>query len=654
MAVTFRYPTGASLYVRFDDADNTAVTLTEGVSLKTGVYSATDGAITSASLDAGTYSAGIHVGTAGLQNSSDALVGTIDQFFWTGSAEQTSEEYYGALKPTTAGRTLDVTATGEAGIDWANIGSPTTTQTLSGTTVKTATDVETDTVNIQSRLPAALVSGRMDSNVGAISGDSTAADTLESYTDGTTPMPVNVTHYGGSTGTFASGRPQVNTTLIEGTDATDALDARLTAYGALKPTVAGRTLDVTTTGEAGIDLANIGSPTTTVNLSGLTIKTATDVETDTADIQTRLPAALAGGYMMSDVIAISGDTAAADALELYVDGTNYLPVDVVKVDGLPDSGYDTIAAAGREALGTYNLDKVLFNSADGGDVHTTSVLGRMMSSTGLTGHTPATDSQAAHRARVDEVYTAVDHNRLVSTVIASLGSQTSFTLSAGSADDDAYNDQTIVIIDASTNAQRSVGVVDDYVGLTKTITLTSPPSFTIATADTVAILPTPPGTLAPTAAAIADAVWDEVATDHSTAGTTGDKLLDAAAGSGGGGTGGPIENTPVPDEFTWVVPARGSTNLAGTKTVYIQPTEKLLCAMDFTALLQPGDSLSTIVAVTEHAAQSVTLTDIGVCANLAKFWIEDADALASYRIECRVTTRFGLTLEGDGLCVVGD
>lgn len=38
------------------------------------------------------------------------------------------------LQPTTAGRTLDVTATGEAGIDWSNIGAPTTTVNLSGTT----------------------------------------------------------------------------------------------------------------------------------------------------------------------------------------------------------------------------------------------------------------------------------------------------------------------------------------------------------------------------------------------------------------------------------------------------------------------------------------------------------------------------------------
>lgn len=69
-----------------------------------------------------------------------------------------------SLRPTTAGRTLDVSAGGEAGIDWANIGSPTTTVNLSGTSVKTATDVETDTADIQSRLPAALTA---DGNIKA-------------------------------------------------------------------------------------------------------------------------------------------------------------------------------------------------------------------------------------------------------------------------------------------------------------------------------------------------------------------------------------------------------------------------------------------------------------------------------------------------------
>jgi hypothetical protein len=88
-----------------------------------------------------------------------------------------------ALKPTTAGRTLDVSAGGEAGLDWANIGSPTTVVGLSGTTVKTATDVETDTADIQSRLPAALVSGRIDASVGAMAANViTAAATAADFT----------------------------------------------------------------------------------------------------------------------------------------------------------------------------------------------------------------------------------------------------------------------------------------------------------------------------------------------------------------------------------------------------------------------------------------------------------------------------------------
>ena len=80
----------------------------------------------------------------------------------------------------------------------------------------------------------------------------------------------------------------------------------------LQPTTAGRTLDVSAGGEAGIDLANIGSPTTTVNLSGVTIKTATDVETDTQDIQSRIPAALVDGRMVANAQVVgdkSGYTA---------------------------------------------------------------------------------------------------------------------------------------------------------------------------------------------------------------------------------------------------------------------------------------------------------------------------------------------------------
>jgi hypothetical protein len=59
--------------------------------------------------------------------------------------------------------------------------------------------------------------GRIDVNIAAISTDSVAADNLESYCDGTTPIPANTTQFGGANGTFASGRPEVNTTHFSGT-----------------------------------------------------------------------------------------------------------------------------------------------------------------------------------------------------------------------------------------------------------------------------------------------------------------------------------------------------------------------------------------------------------------------------------------------------
>lgn len=85
----------------------------------------------------------------------------------------------GYLQPATAGRQLVVDAAGLADANVVKVGP-----TGSGT-AQTAGDIIGDTNDIQNRLPAALVGGRMDSNVGAISGDSTAADNEEAFFDGT-------------------------------------------------------------------------------------------------------------------------------------------------------------------------------------------------------------------------------------------------------------------------------------------------------------------------------------------------------------------------------------------------------------------------------------------------------------------------------------
>lgn len=129
------------------------------------------------------------------------------------------------LQPTVAGRTLDVSTGGEAGIDWANIGTPGSTVNLSATSIATLTNdpsgvttllarltatragyidnlsagpvaqasalttAQADLDDIQTRLPASLIGGRMSSDVEAVNnqtnGVSAFARALAAITEGT-------------------------------------------------------------------------------------------------------------------------------------------------------------------------------------------------------------------------------------------------------------------------------------------------------------------------------------------------------------------------------------------------------------------------------------------------------------------------------------
>jgi hypothetical protein len=83
---------------------------------------------------------------------------------------------YGGLKPTVGGRTLDVSATGEAGVDWANVGTPGSTVNLSATTVKTLTDAPSDSSGVTtllSRLSSARAGYLDNLSAGAVSLAST-------------------------------------------------------------------------------------------------------------------------------------------------------------------------------------------------------------------------------------------------------------------------------------------------------------------------------------------------------------------------------------------------------------------------------------------------------------------------------------------------
>lgn len=90
------------------------------------------------------------------------------------------------------------------------------------------------------------------------------------------------------------------------------------------------------------------------------------------------------------------------------------------------------------------------------------------------------------------------------TTIATLSTQTSFTLAAGPAEDDALNGCVAYIHDVASAAQGGFAQIVDYVGSTRTVTLAAGTTFTAAATDNISILPPAP------VLAIADGVHDEV------------------------------------------------------------------------------------------------------------------------------------------------
>lgn len=75
---------------------------------------------------------------------------------------------------------------------------------------------------------------------------------------------------------------------------------------------------------------------------------------------------------------------------------------------------------------------------------------------------------------------------ILNTTIATLSTQTSFTLEEGPADNDALNGCPVLVHDVASAVQIAIGFCSDYVGATKTVTLAADPGiFTMAAGDNV-------------------------------------------------------------------------------------------------------------------------------------------------------------------------
>lgn len=114
------------------------------------------------------------------------------------------------LQPTVAGRTLDVSAGGEAGLDWGNVGSPTTTVGLSGTTVGVVSTLTTYTGNTvqtgdnYARLGAPAGASHA-ADVAAVKSDTGAVKTKTDQLTFTVALHVDATAAGGGGGSGVAG-----------------------------------------------------------------------------------------------------------------------------------------------------------------------------------------------------------------------------------------------------------------------------------------------------------------------------------------------------------------------------------------------------------------------------------------------------------------
>ncbi len=146
-----------------------------------------------------------------------------------------------------------------------------------------------------------------------------AANVFDSLIGGGDVLDVSTIQFNGSAVIQSGGRPEVNVThllgtawLTPGTAGTPDVNVKLwngltTVALPLVPTTAGRTLDVSAGGEAGVDWANVGTPTTVLALTGTTIAVTQKVDVET--IKTQAVTASAGVTFPTSIASPTNITA---------------------------------------------------------------------------------------------------------------------------------------------------------------------------------------------------------------------------------------------------------------------------------------------------------------------------------------------------------
>lgn len=291
----------------------------------------------------------------------------------------------------------------------------------------------------------------------------------------------------------------------------DAVDYQTDAFGALKPTTAGRTLDVTATGAAGIDLGNVENQGSTLNLSATSIKTAIDVETDTQDIQARLPAALVDGRMVSLAQAVT-DKSGYTLSQAFPSNFNVLSIDangkvllqpvqtgvtIPTVTTVDELGASALTANGAgDFIAGYVWDEPYNQHTQAG------TFGKLM------------DILRKANTLIEGTVTSA-----ITPTAGSFSTNVNYTTGA-------FNHSVMLFTSGALTEQNSP--ILTYVNTNGVITVEQ--AFTAApqVGDAFVIVPT---SHVHSLAAIADQVWDETLSGHLASGSTGE-ALNNSGGSG--------------------------------------------------------------------------------------------------------------------------
>jgi hypothetical protein len=223
----------------------------------------------------------------------------------------------GLLAPTTAGRTLDVTATGAAGIDWGNVENPTTAVNLSGT-------------NIDPDQVVASVTGAVGSVTDAASFGIVHEGTAQSATGTTLALAsgaafANDELLGATiviTGGTGVGQSRVITDYVGSTDTATVDTWTTTPSGTITYKIFA-TPPASATAVPAVNLVQVGGSTTDVsalatNVAAILVDTGTTLDTKLNTIDDFLDTEIAA--ILADTNELQTDWANGGRLDLLLDG----------------------------------------------------------------------------------------------------------------------------------------------------------------------------------------------------------------------------------------------------------------------------------------------------------------------------------------------